>query len=45
MEKFEASMTGNLPYKDETDSQIYKKIVSILKVNNKKIPTKTKNEK
>jgi len=44
LEKFEASMTGNSPFKDETDSQLYKKIISILK-ENKKIPAKTKNEK
>jgi hypothetical protein len=44
MEKLEASLSGSLPFKDETDGQLYKKIIFVLK-DNKKIPTKSKNEK
>ena len=39
LEKFELSIVGGLPFKDDTENFLYKRIISLLK-ENKKIPLK-----
>jgi hypothetical protein len=40
LEKFQLIMNGMIPFKDDMDNPLYKKIVSVLKENKKILPKK-----